>query len=353
MFVSMTAADLVPESTTDPLAVPAVGPVTYAPDAGWIVTRSAQVRAVLADARYEVPAVTAAGPVGSIGWLRAAVSRFANGPDHAVRRARVIEELNGLPADMLRADAEQRAHVLIDAAAGAGRIEVMSSLARQVPMAVLAARLGIADADRAAGAVRVTAAAYFPGASAAAERAADVSTAELVGMLGPAEEHAIVAKIAVMVQGCDATAALIGKAVSRVLPPVAGDHPVWPTEAIVAEVARFDSPLRVSRRVSTPGACLAGHRLPDCSVMLLHVDSANRDPEVFQAPEEFNPGRVDGNGLTFGYGIRPCPGQAQALALAAGVVQVVRDRCGAVIGPVEYEPSLSIRIPARVQVSIR
>ncbi len=220
-------------------------------------------------------------------------------------------------------------------------------------MAVLAARLGIAEAGRAAEAARVTAAAYFPGASPAAERAADVSTAELVRMLGPAEEQAIVAKIAVMVQGCDATAALIGKAVCRVLPNVAGGHAMWPADAIVAEVARYDSPLRVSRRVSAPGACLAGRRLPECTVVLLHVDSANRDPEVFRAPEEFSPGRADGPSLTFGYGIRPCPGQAHALALAAGVVQAVRDRCGTVIGPVEYEPSLSIRIPAKLKVSIR
>lgn len=353
MFVSMAAAEFVPVSATDPLAVSAVGPVTCVPGVGRVVTRSSQVRAVLADARYEVPAVTAGGPVGSIGWLRAAVSRFANGPDHALRRARVIDELNGLAADLLRADAEQRARAVIDAAAGAGRIEVMSSLARRVPMAVLAARLGIADAERAAEAVRVTAAAYFPGASPAAERAADVSTAELVGMLGPAEEQAVVAKIAVMVQGCDATAALIGKAVCRVLLPVAGDRPGWPTDAIVAEVARYDSPLRVSRRVSTPGARLAGRRLPERSVVLLQVDSANRDPEVFQAPAQFDPGRADGPILTFGYGIRPCPGQAHALALVAGVVQAVRDRCAAVIGPVQYEPSLSIRIPAKVQVSIR
>jgi cytochrome P450 len=345
-------ADLITPAAPDDMPILPTGPAFYLPRVGWIVTRNSQVREVLADRRYGVPAAVGGGPTTSIGWLRASVSRFANGPDHIARRARVSSVLAALRPEVLHKDAEERAHAVIDAASGAGTIEVMSRLARAVPMTVLAARLGIADAGRAAEAVRVTAAGYFPGADMSAELAADVSTRDLVKMVGPAGEEAIVAKIAVMVQACDATAGLIGGAVRRALSPGSGPRSDWPTHAIVAEVARYDSPLRITRRVSLEDARLGGCPVSAGTAVLLRVDSANRDPEVFAAPDEFDPGRAECHSLTFGYGLRPCPGQAHALALAIGVVQAVRDRCATVIGHVDYEPA-SLHIPVRLEVSLR
>jgi cytochrome P450 len=345
-------ADLTPPAVTSHIPLLPVTPPFYLPSAGWVVTRASQVQAVLADHRYGVSAAVGGGPAGSIGWLRASVSRFANGPDHFVRRARVSAELAGLPPEALRADAEEQAHAVIDSAVGAGTIDVMARLARVVPMTVLAARLGIADASRAAEAVRTTAAGYFPGADVSTECAADASTSELVRMLDPGAEDTIVAKIAVMVQGCDATAGLIGSAVRYALPPEAGPRSDWPTEAIVAEAARYDPPLRVTRRVSLEDASLAACPVPAGTTVLLRVDSANRDPEIVTAPEKFDPGRADCHSLTFGYGLRPCPGQAHAVALAIGVVQAVRDRCATVIGHVDYEPA-SLRIPARLEASLK
>jgi cytochrome P450 len=88
-------------------------------------------------------------------------------------------------------------------------------------------------------------------------------------------------------------------------------------------------------------------------LVVLRLDSANRDPASFSAPGEFEPGRDETPSLTFGYGLRPCPGASQALMLAAGVVQAVRDRCAAVVGPVDYPPGAAIRVPVQVQVSLR
>jgi cytochrome P450 len=350
----MTVTRITTPGVSDPVPVLPVGRPHCLPESGWTVTRASDVRAVLADPSYAVPTAPPGGPAGSISWLRGSVSRFANGAEHARRRARVLAELAELPPALLRAEASRRAHAVIDGAAGAGRIEVMTRLARPVPTAVLAACLGIGDAGRAAEAVAVTAAAYFPGAPAERDRAADASTAELVELLGPADEDVIVAKIAVLIQSCDATASLIGRAVCQALPPAAGREPAgWRTEAILAEVARYDPPLRVSYRISARDTELGGQPVPAGSAMHLHVDSANRDPEVCRDPEEFDPGRGDGADLTFGSGLRPCPGREHALALAAGVVQAVRDRGLSVTGPVEYEPAGAVRIPVRVEVSLR
>lgn len=349
----MTSIDLSPQDALEPLAVPAVGPPAYSPGAGWIVTRRGDARAVLADPSYEVPEAPAIGSVGSIGWLRSSVSRFSNGPDHARRLTQVVAELDRIDPAALRAGAESLAHTLIDAASRQGRLEVMAALARRVPVTVLAGWLGITDTEHAAAAVCVTAAAYFPGAPEARDRAADVTTAELVRLLSPADEDTIVAKIAVLVQACDATAALIGKTICHALPPAGTRHQAWPTEAIMAEVIRHDPPLRVTRRVSRRGARLDGRLLPAGRTVLVRVDSANRDPAVSGvAPGQFDPGRRQTSDLTFGYGIRPCPGKDHALSLAAGVIQAVRDRCTAVIAPVQYEPYGDIRIPARVEVRL-
>ncbi len=106
-------------------------------------------------------------------------------------------------------------------------------------MAALAAALGIADAEGAACAVPVVAAAYFPGTDAdqgrtgqgrtgqgrtgqgrtGRERAADLATAELARMLGPGREEVTAARIALLVQACDGTAGLIGEAIHRALAP--------------------------------------------------------------------------------------------------------------------------------------
>jgi cytochrome P450 len=279
---------------------------------------------------------------------------------------------------------------VIDGAEAVGQVDVIASIARRVPMAVLAAGFGIADADRAADAAIVTAAAYFPGADGPAERAADSSTAELVTMLSPArqrprparrrpglapipdrslaagrrsslaqglvlspaDEEIIVARIALMVQGCDATAGLISEAVRQALPPAAADSAMWSTEAIIAEVLRRYPPVPMMRRVSRTATELNGCPVPAGSAVLLRIDSANREPAVFDAPDRFDPGRSDRLSLTFGHGVRPCPADAHALMLAAGVVQAVRDRCTAVIGPVEFEPGGNVRLPTRLEVAL-
>src|ERR1700735_1840873 len=137
----------------DPVPIPALGPPAYLPNTGWVVTRHRDVRAVLSAPRSEVAAAAGTAPLGTIGWLRASVSRFANGEQHARRRAIALRELQAMPPGALRADAEQGAHAVIERGAGVGRLDVMACLARRVPMAVLASRLGIADADRAAQAV--------------------------------------------------------------------------------------------------------------------------------------------------------------------------------------------------------
>ena len=212
---------------------------------------------------------------------------------------------------------------------------------------------------------RSSAAAYFPGADADQggtdrgcagqggtdqgrtdrERAADLATAELARMLGPGREEVIAARIALLVQGCDGTAGLIGEAIHRALTPPPDQLSAWSTQAILAEVLRA-RPAGAGQPAGQPEgrqACAAS-ACRSSSMVLLRIDSANRDPAVFgtsrtastpaaSTPAASTPAAVPCRGLTFGDGLRPCsrPGP-RADARGGGWCRAVRDRCAAVAG---------------------
>jgi cytochrome P450 len=324
----------------------------------WIARRYTDVQAVLADDRFEVPTAGPPGPVGTISWLRASVSRFVNGPEHRRRRTRAIAELTPLrPAELSRAAYQRAGAALRRTARPGGRVDVMALLARRVPMAVMADALGVARARDAAEAVIKIAAGYFPGSDPDTQELADQATAQLVVMLGlhdtglgaPAQAQLdmIVARIALMVQACDATAGLIGTALhflTEATDPAAG----WPTTAVLDEVVRHRPVLRASRRVARVPVSLGGHRIEPGDVVVCDVETANADAA------EASRGQPPPPSLTFGYGVRPCPGRPQALALATGVIEAVRDTCAFRPGqPVDCEPVQPLRIPRRLEVILR
>ncbi|RQW95549.1 cytochrome P450, partial [Micromonospora globispora] len=69
-------------------------------------------------------------------------------------------------------------------------------------------------------------------------------------------------------------------------------------------------------------------------------------------PGRFAPDR-SGRVLTFGAGPRGCPGERHALALAAGVVDVLRGRCRRTDAPIPYEPHATLRVPTSLEVRVR
>jgi cytochrome P450 len=322
-----------------------------APDGEWLASRYADVQAVLSDERFEVPAAEPDEAVGTIRWLRASVSRFVNGAEHEERRATVVQELSRFDPAELRSAVERRARAVLAAVGRPGeRFDVMEHLARRAPMATLAAALGVADPELAATAVMATAAAYFPGADVETRRRADAATATLVEELRPAEMDQIVARIQLMVQGCDAVAGLIGTALHMLQDATepAGDTS---TDALLTEVLRHSPPGRSSRRVARTPVDFDGLRVSAGDTVVCSIDAANRDPAVFERPDCFDPARPAHSDLSFGYGVRPCPAAPHAVMLAAGVVDAVRGCCRLLVRePVTYEPSAALRIPRHLWV---
>jgi hypothetical protein len=228
---------------------------------------------VLHDPGHRVPEPAAGKwPPGTLGWLRAQVARFANGPVHARRRALAEEALGALPPpDALRRDARRRARSLDPA---------------RVPVAVLGARLGVAQAelDALTTAVAVVAPHYLTGLREGTEAAGvDAAVDRLRLLLGPGDDERVAARIGLLMQASEATAALIRHALRQ---------PAGTAEQRVARALETDPPVRTTRRLAPDGT-------------LVTVDLATA-------------------GLPFGGGHRPCPGQAQALALACGVLDAAQ-----------------------------
>ena len=194
----------------------------------------------------------------------------------------------------------------------------LEAIAARVPVMTLAEALGL-DAsvvDDVAAAAR----GYQPGTDGGP--AGDSAVGALVAACGGAADENTAARIALLVQACDATAGLIGRAlaVSRQAP--------WGTtaEALVTETLRFDPPVPAMRRVCVTPTAIGAAEVGDGTPVIVNVAAANRDPAVFTDPDVFDPDRPDAERhLTFGTGIRPCPGRDHAVALAAGVISALLD----------------------------
>jgi cytochrome P450 len=86
------------------------------------------------------------------------------------------------------------------------------------------------------------------------------------------------------------------------------DEPELRADAI-HEVLRFETPVPSLPRVScTHDAEFAGQKLGPSTTVLFSMAAANRDPEVFEDPQRFDPTRPQSQLLTFGRGERSCPG---------------------------------------------
>ncbi len=228
--------------------------------------RYADVVAALADpALVPVLPESAAGPVGaSVAWLRATVARFSSGETHRRRRALV-------EADLALLDPASLAVVPGDDV----RMRVVQTLAEA---------MGMPEPTVVAEAVTVVAGAYFGGD----DPAADEAVAHLVELLSDQADLEVVAnRIGLLVQACDATAALMESASRNQLP--------------LARVLLDDPPVRTMRRVAASATRVADHEIAEGDVVLLDLVTAN-----LEHPEP----------LTFGAPPRVCPGRAHALALA-------------------------------------
>src|SRR5215831_14314739 len=81
----------------------------------------------------------------------------------------------------------------------------------------------------------------------------------------------------------------------------------------IEESLRYRSPLQVITRRIIKEVTISGHTLVPGQKIFIWLGSANRDESFFSEPDRFNIRRDKNEHLSFGFGIRSCPGWALGL----------------------------------------
>ncbi|MGC0416132.1 hypothetical protein [Embleya sp. AB8] len=274
------------------------------------VTAYADARAVL-DQPLLVPepaADAADAPAGSLAWLRASVARFTgDAQTHARRHAHAKAEPAGLdPRELRRAAA--------GSAVGADD--------RHTVVRILAEELGLPGPNAVADAVVTVSAGYFgdeltPSQAKAADEAVASLLARTARKDGVGDLEAAAQRIGLLVQACDATARLVEHARRAAL----GGLPPSSADVLLAEVLRQDPPVTALRRRAPADVRVGGLDLRAGEVVLVDVTAAQHAPAGGDRSDPDIGAHDDPAPLAFGAGPHRCPGQAQALALAAGLLE--------------------------------
>jgi pimeloyl-[acyl-carrier protein] synthase len=362
---------------------------SYAAD-GWILSRYADVAAVLADRTFssdesnqrryprEKARNARAGIPDPYETKQASMLRL-DPPDHTRLRTLVNKAFTPRAVERVRPMVEKYVAEVLARLDGRGGMELVADFAAPLPVSVIAELLGVPVADRerfrhwSDEAVRLLGdktiedrrrgtrameelGAYLGGV--ADQRRHDPREDLLTALVRAEDEGARLTRaelvttcVLLLVAGNETTTKLIGNAVLALLA-----HPEQLAllrrepermPGAVEELLRYDGPVQLTSRVVLEDRELAGRPLRRGQNIVLLLAGANRDPEQFAEPERLDVTRKDVRHLGFGHGIHFCVGAQLArleatLALEAIVVRFPNLR---VAGPVVWGSNTVLRGP--------
>jgi len=95
---------------------------------------------------------------------------------------------------------------------------------------------------------------------------------------------------------------------------------------IVHELLRCEPAVPLLPRRAPYGGVISGTELPVGAFVLAGIAAANREPDRFPEPDRFDPRREPSEILTFGFGVKYCPGNHLARQQLTVALDVVLDR---------------------------
>jgi cytochrome P450 len=143
-------------------------------------------------------------------------------------------------------------------------------------------------------------------------------------------EEMLAMLVLLLVAGNETTTTLIGNAVLTLL-----DHPgelkrLRDDPSLMAsaidEVLRFESPIQFDPRRANRDSEIAGTKIPENTLVLSWIGSANRDERAFERPDTFDISRAKNPHLAFGYGTHHCLGHNLARLEASVALEVLLAR---------------------------
>jgi cytochrome P450 len=267
-------------------------------------------------------------------------------PDHTRLRRLVSAAFARGHVERLRPWVQRLAGELVDGlverSGGTEPVDVLSGMAEELPVAVIAELLGVPEADRpllrpwSNAIVKMYEYGRTAAVEDAAERAADQFVtylrelaaerrrtpgedllSHLVGVRDSdgdrlTEDELVTTCILLLNAGHEATVNVSGNGLLALLEDPdqlarLRDDPGLLSTA-VEEFMRFDSPLQLFERTATTDVQVGGVTVREGQKVAALLGAANRDPAVFPDPDRFDVGRTDNPHITFGAGVHFCIG---------------------------------------------
>jgi cytochrome P450 len=254
---------------------------------------------------------------------------FARG--HVERLRPWVEDLAGRLVDGL-----------VERSGGSEPVDLLTGMAEQLPVAVIAELLGVPEADRpllrpwSNAIVKMYEYDRTRQREDDAERAADEFVTYLRGLAAErrknpgddlvshlvsvrdaegdrlTEDELVTTCILLLNAGHEATVNVTGNGTLALLRHpdqlrrLRADRALLPTA--IEELMRFDSPLQLFERTATEDVEIGGVTVTAGQKIAALLGSANHDPAVFASPETLDVGRADNPHISFGAGVHFCIG---------------------------------------------
>ncbi len=124
--------------------------------------------------------------------------------------------------------------------------------------------------------------------------------------------------------------------------------------AIVEETLRFDPPVQLSSRVATTDMTIDGVTVPAGDSLMVMMASAQRDPQMYDNPDTFDPDRGPIRHLAFGLGPHFCLGAPLARLEATIALSALTARFpkAQLAGEPVYKPNVTLRGMATLPVAV-
>ena len=267
-------------------------------------------------------------------------------PDHTRLRRLISTAFARGHVERLRPWVQDLADSLVDGlverSAGREPVDVLSGMAEELPVAVIAELLGVPPADRpllrpwSNAIVKM----YEYGRTAQVEEDAERAAAEFVAYLrdlaaerrtAPAddllshlvtvrdadgdrltEDELVTTCVLLLNAGHEATVNVSGNGLLALLEHpdqlarLRADPALLPTA--IEELMRYDSPLQLFERTATEDVAIAGATVRAGTKIAALLGAANRDPAVFADADTLDVGRADNPHISFGAGVHFCIG---------------------------------------------
>jgi cytochrome P450 len=316
----------------------------------WVVTRYADVVAVLHDVRFSAhrtptPEHLTAMGLGALSPIAQVMVRqmlFMDPPAHTRLRNLAAKAFTPRRVERLRPHIQEIVDGLLDRVQAQGRMDVIADLAYPLPAIVTAEMLGVPTGDcdqlKAWSADFATMLGNFehnPDHAPRVRRSLEEMTAYfraairgqqtapregLIHALVTAEhdgdrlsEDEVIANVIItMVGGQETTTSMIGNGLLTLLhythqwQKLRTDPSLIPSA--IEEILRYESPIQHTARMTAEDLDLGGKRIRQRQAVIAVLGAANRDPERFPDPNRFDIGRLDNRHVAFGWAGHFCFG---------------------------------------------